>query len=624
MFVADEGYTLVFGDWDALEMRLGAFLSQDPVFKRVFAEYDAGTGPKPHVVNMASIFSLPATSEAAEKHPGCYRAAKVFAYACCVKTTPVALLSGGSKPISRVRPGDWTWCWDGVRYIPTKVKRVWKTGERECVRITMGAGPNGGGPKKTLTVTPDHLIMRRDGSFTPAGELKLGDRLMPFRRWTLPATGYSLIDPMNTGARVPEHRYVLGVTDPTVHCHHLNGKRNDNRLVNLRRLTREEHDIEHVDVRRAAVGKTNKKLWSKANKAETNARLSAARVASPIWRAAATQVMDSVRPLAVAAKKAKQAAKRCRGCGEGLHMAKGLCKRCYHRAYNKLYPRKHRNHVVLSVEPVGVHEVWDMEVDHPAHNFAVADSVFIHNCAYGAGELTVFESVRAEMPDMDFPTFQVCYSRYKKLYAKLFEFQQQVVQAGTRHGKLDTAVLKRRSYYYERVFGEDSPEASRMQNFPYQGAGADVVSLANRRVVEGVVGPARLGKGACALRPGEVLEQLAQIHDELLFLVPERLKVAFMADFKRLAELPPGEGDDPLYALRPLAAWRLPVDVKSRRRWKPVQHRCDKCQLMVDIEPVQREKGRTTWGGQCGCGHRQVVVVPRLGEKPLDEKPTVP
>lgn len=47
------------------------------------------------------------------------------------------------------------------------------------------------------------------------------------------------------------------------------------------------------------------------------------------------------------------------------------------------------NHVVLAVEEAGVEEVWDIEVDHEDHNFALEAGVFVHNSQYMATVETV-------------------------------------------------------------------------------------------------------------------------------------------------------------------------------------------------------------------------------------------
>jgi hypothetical protein len=60
------------------------------------------------------------------------------------------------------------------------------------------------------------------------------------------------------------------------------------------------------------------------------------------------------------------------------------------------------NHTVVSIEPAGEHEVWDIEVDHEDHNFALAAGIFVHNSQYMAAVETVHKLIqKTELPAMD-------------------------------------------------------------------------------------------------------------------------------------------------------------------------------------------------------------------------------
>jgi hypothetical protein len=54
------------------------------------------------------------------------------------------------------------------------------------------------------------------------------------------------------------------------------------------------------------------------------------------------------------------------------------------RGWNKRDRKE--NHVVVKVEAWGEHHVWDLTVDHDAHNFAIDDGVFVHNCYYNPSD----------------------------------------------------------------------------------------------------------------------------------------------------------------------------------------------------------------------------------------------
>ncbi len=190
-----------------------------------------------------------------------------------------------------------------------------------------------------------------------------------------------------------------------------------------------------------------------------------------------------------------------------------------------------------------------------------AAKVFAYALIYGATQSTVFEKVREELPDMDERAFTVVFDRFVTVYHALMAFQESLATNGTRDHFVPTAVLGRRGYYFETPrWDGKSPEASEMQNFPYQGTAADLVGLANRRVYERVLVPWQK-----KLKPGERLEQLAQVHDELLFVVPKRLAEEFIAEVKRICE------ENPFAATR---AIRLPVAYKASHRWKSIEVKC--------------------------------------------------
>lgn len=263
-------------------------------------------------------------------------------------------------------------------------------------------------------------------------------------------------------------------------------------------------------------------------------------------------------------------------------------------------------HIVNASRIFGLPLTKDLADLHPARYTAA--KTFAYALAYGASEQTVYEQCREQMPDLKWETFQECYRNYRAAYPVLFRFQEEQVEQGTQKGYLDTPILKRRTFFFEKTYGRQSPEAGAMQNYKYQGGGADVVGLANRRIVVEVVEPWK--------QRGKEVDQLSQVHDELLFEVAENITDEFVSEFKRVGERVPGPE---------FAHWHLPLDIKAKKRWKPVQARCGaalndgaKCKLMVDVEPVKRTKKNVTWGGVCcgpkgqgGCGAKKQIEVPR-------------
>lgn len=265
-----------------------------------------------------------------------------------------------------------------------------------------------------------------------------------------------------------------------------------------------------------------------------------------------------------------------------------------------------------------------------------AAKVFAYAVAYGAGEDTVFEQVREELPDMTWEDFQQAYANYKKTYPKLFAFQRDVVKQGTKRGYIDSGLMGRRIFFFEKAWGESSPEATAMQNAPYQSTGADVVGAANKRIMERLVLPLRNGThptmklrkkgekhGNVVQLFDEVCEQLAQVHDELVFEVPLRIADEFSAECKRIAEELPKKLNE--HGEWVELDWNLPVDIHHARRWKPVNARCGsaiestdakgrkvvgKCRELLEVELMKTTDEFERWEGECSHGHKKCIDVP--------------
>lgn len=331
--------------------------------------------------------------------------AKNFVFGCLARGTKVAVLDArGEVPIEELRRGDWVWCWDGRKYTPTRVKRIWKTGNKQCVRLSIRDEV---GTIKTLWPTLNHRMLMRDNSKRAVKDLLPGDRLMPFRRYVMTG-GYREIDPQNDGGRAYEHRWVIGAIDH-LPVHHVDGNRANNTPENLIRLTSQQHRALHsytpTTAERQRMAESARVQWA-TNRNEMIERLTAARVSSEKWQ-------QSVRSPEMIAKRVesfyKTISKRppkppCK-CGHPSFV-KGLCKRCYNREY-----RFKKNHTVVSVGSSVLLETWDLEVEHPSHNFALGGSVFVSNSSYGAEDETLHQVLRSkrdvETNEILFPKLQI-------------------------------------------------------------------------------------------------------------------------------------------------------------------------------------------------------------------------
>jgi DNA polymerase I-like protein with 3'-5' exonuclease and polymerase domains len=457
IFRSSPGYKLVGVDLSQAELRLIAYYANEKSLLEMY-EKDINV----HTVNASLLFKLQCPPEAADNinpqteeylrravveqlglPPGSYDSfpvvpkakwkpvrtlAKNYEFGCWLKNTRIAVLDERrAVPIQNLKPGDMTWCWDGEKYAPTRIKRAWTTGVKQCVRLVV-KDPTG--KRKVLECTPDHRILTRAGVMCAAADLKPGDRLMPFRRW---GSGYVLIDPRNDGSRVAEHRWVMGVTDPKLHVHHVDENPSNNAPENLRILTAKEHRNVHGESHAEGA----RRQWVR-DREQLIKNLTAARVASPKWQKSIRDPEVVERRMAgIRARNAARPPMPACACG-APSLAKGLCRRCYNSEY-----RFKKNHEVVSVELGVVGEVWDIEVEHPAHNFALADGgVFVSNSAYGAIEETLYTVLRskrdADSNELLFPTITLSQVQalrviWKRLRPGLLRFWELICQSTERH-----------------------------------------------------------------------------------------------------------------------------------------------------------------------------------------------
>ncbi len=523
-----EEWVLVGVDLSQAELRFIGYTANDPELLTMYSN-----GIDVHTVNVALLFNLRcpvgsdntnAQTEAflaeavprllgarydystfAVASPKKWKAirtlAKNFEFGCIERSTPVALLNG-EKPICEVQPGDWTWCWDGTKYAPTKIVRAWSTGTQECVRVTM---KDGAGKYKTLVLTAGHKMLMRDGTYREAGQLQKRDRLMPFRRWE--SNGYNQIDPQNNGGREYEHRWVV---DGEV-VHHANENRKDNRPENLIATTRVDHlrefhepPVISSEGLRARAEKAKQHYAD--NRAEVIARLTAARMASPKWKASTEARLEKARVTRRANGWNKRAPKPPCACG-APHHAKGLCRPCYMREY-----QFKKNHEVVMVEPCGAHEVWDLEVEHAAHNFALANSVFVSNSNYGAIPETLFDVLRAKrdddgkllFADIDLALIEALLATKLRLRPALPKWWSEICRETQKRGYYQCPVSGRIRFF------RDGFKRNEMLNVPIQ---MGVASVMNKRLLKLQSIFDHETGGACQV--------VLQVHDALTFECPK-------------------------------------------------------------------------------------------------------
>lgn len=166
---------------------------------------------------------------------------------CIAKGTLVTVLNG-QKLIEDIVPGDLVYCYDeegNLQLAP--VKNLWKTGEdMQCVDIKWQS--SGSGDIGHLICTPEHNVLKKDGTWCAASDLKRYDKLAHLRR-----TPGRKSEPRPelygwNGIQTREQDVVkrsIFKADSQLVIHHKDGNCSNNDLSNLEILTVAEHSKLH-------------------------------------------------------------------------------------------------------------------------------------------------------------------------------------------------------------------------------------------------------------------------------------------------------------------------------------------------------------------------------------------
>jgi dCTP deaminase len=249
-------------------------------------------------------------------------------------------------------------------------------GRDSLVEITLDDGA-------TIEATPDHEFMRRDGSWTRAGDLEPLDSLMPLYRMSL--RGYEMVYQPRTGRYSPTHgladawnlRNDVYAALPESQRHHVDQDRRNNNPWNVVRMAAGDH-IGHHDAR------SRSETFDPVDHTESVKDAFRRRSADPggtlgMRAQQAARARSSWYDETYAARRTVLGCDRSvsRGFPEDLAAQRGARDGSV-RATS--HPDPKLNHAVTSVRALkGDHDVYCLSVPE-AGNFALEAGVFVSNC----------------------------------------------------------------------------------------------------------------------------------------------------------------------------------------------------------------------------------------------------
>ena len=338
-------------------------------------------------------------------------------YPCLHGDTRIALLDGTNptvKELAEWNQSYWTYSYDEKtkRIVPGLASKTWKVGTKRCVKVTLDSG-------ESVTCTFDHPFLTRTGEYVWAENLTPGQSLMPLYR----RTSYEEVWQPTTGWEYTHHM-VAGNPPNGFDVHHANRKKTDNTPENLKTVSHAEHHKAHGTGKRLCLaeschsGRDHKTNLGKKFSAEHRRKIGEAN------RLSYTQSRKEASSERL--KNVWQDPDKRKKMVDGIVASKN---RTILEAHAKMAAV---NHKVLSVEPAGEHEVYDIQVD-KHHNFALSIGVFTHNTRYeqftgksvpgvpGSEKTKPIEFIVRQLPyDRVIHMKQECFSNEARGRSKLF------------------------------------------------------------------------------------------------------------------------------------------------------------------------------------------------------------
>ena len=307
---------------------------------------------------------------------------------CIARGTLVETLRDVSRfpkgvPIEQVEAGDLVYTYtDDGRLTIRRVRKAWCKGVRPVVRICWrGAGRRHAG---YLDLTEDHEVRLASGLWLFAGDLVPGDSVTALSRGR--KSGYARLWPTGAPEVRREHRFIFDELYGWLpeHVHHKNENTLDNRPENLEGMSAHDHLSHH--------GRDCPVELREFRRRKMLAQIAEGKMADrprgeAVWNwleLSRQETEDALRENNWSVCKAARALGHDFACfkrhvvrvGFAVDELKAL--NWQSRRERGVAGRKPGNHEVLTVEPAGETEVWDLEVE-DTHNF-IAGELCVHNC----------------------------------------------------------------------------------------------------------------------------------------------------------------------------------------------------------------------------------------------------
>ncbi|MCY7377019.1 MAG: HNH endonuclease, partial [Pyrinomonadaceae bacterium] len=331
----------------------------------------------------------------------------------CVAEGTLIDVPGGRIPVEKIEKGDLVYCYkDNGEPTVRRVLNVFDNGVRDCVEIKWQS--SGDRSTGSLVVTPDHKIRTKYKGWTDAQNLKRYDKLFHLRKAVIKREGkdfrarlYGTNRYMELEEQFLKREHFRA--ESSMHIHHKNENKTDNRIENLEILSSSEHASRHASApARIAASRLNilkalanrppskygeeNHLWKSVSRfglikmlAKAKGRPTFVEMDFETFKHKCRQTDLSIKAVAsrygtngiyltdkkilAALAESRNTCVAAERLGIGTRRLKAVCQE-RGLAYN---------HAVTSVRKVGKRRVFDLEVE-GEHNF-IANEICVHNCS---------------------------------------------------------------------------------------------------------------------------------------------------------------------------------------------------------------------------------------------------